>query len=41
MIVGEPATANLGMQETVVVVTFIFTARLAVPTALELLESPP
>jgi hypothetical protein len=41
MTVGEPATANLGVQETVVVVVFMVTNKLYPPAVAGFLRSPP
>jgi hypothetical protein len=41
MVVDDPATADLGVQETVVFVTFVVTVRMCVPEDGEFLESPP
>jgi len=40
MTIDEPATADLGVQETAVLVAFIVTDRLYVPAHGELFESP-
>ena len=39
--VDEPATADLGVQETFVFVTFVVTAKLYFPEDGKFLESPP
>jgi hypothetical protein len=41
MIVDEPATADIGLQETVVLVAFVVTIKLYVPADWKLLASPP